>query len=722
MAILLFAAVSAPARGADFYVSPSGKDSNPGTQAAPFATLEKARDAVRKVPKSGATTVWLAGGTHLRTEPFVLQSEDSGGENAPVTYRAVKGASPVLSLGRAIPTASLRPVTAPGILSRIDPAAKGAIRQVDLKAIGSPGSPVFPAHFSGNGGIFEVFQKGERLPVSRWPNGVAKYAKIKQVLAGGSTSDKPPKGGIFEYSGDRPARWVPALQSGVWLSGFWRVPWICEAIRVESIDPSEKTITFAAPVSGGIGSKYSKKTLPDGTRCGNGEEKWFALNLLEEIDEPGEWCVDFSNQILYIWPAADPGKFPLLLADVKEPILSAKDASNVRFIGLTLDGGADDGIRIEGGKNVQVAGCKIRNAARRGVVIIDGFRHQVLSCDISHTGLNAISLRGGDRLKLTPCGHRITNNEIFRIGRYLPTAAVILGQGDSMIGGGVGVNCVGTVFSHNRIHHVPNAGVYYTGNDNLLELNEVFRIGQDSGDLGGFYSSGGWTSRGNTVRHNFVHDSAAANAFYVDDGDSGDVITGNVACRVMSGILVGGGHDHALTGNIFVDCPKGGIRIDARGLSRNYTMSDSRLGNDFRSVKADQPPWSNRFPELLRLLTSDPRIPSGISVTDNVLVRCGISIPRDPNEAKGIKVGKNFLTKSDPGFADPSRLNFSLKPDSPVFKALPGFRPIPFEKIGLFTDEFRASLPSAQAEPDDAQTEAPAFDSAEDIDASNKKP
>ena len=49
---------------------------------------------------------------------------------------------------------------------------------------------------------------------------------------------------------------------------------------------------------------------------------------------------------------------------------------------------------------------------------------------------------------------------------------------------------------------------------------------------------------------------------------------------------------------------------------------------------------------------------------------------------------------NDPGFVNMAKMDFRLKPDAQVFKDLPGFQPIPFEKIGLFTDEFRHHLPT----------------------------
>ena len=49
--IVLLAASTAPA--VEFHVAPSGNDDNPGTQDAPLATLEGARDAIRALKAQG---------------------------------------------------------------------------------------------------------------------------------------------------------------------------------------------------------------------------------------------------------------------------------------------------------------------------------------------------------------------------------------------------------------------------------------------------------------------------------------------------------------------------------------------------------------------------------------------------------------------------------------------------------------------------------------------
>ena len=102
--VLLF--LTSAASAAEFYVAPTGSDTNPGTQEKPFATIRQARDAVRALKGHNrpveAMNVNVADGTYTITEPLVLEPIDSGTEQAPVVYRAASGGHPVLSGGRAI--------------------------------------------------------------------------------------------------------------------------------------------------------------------------------------------------------------------------------------------------------------------------------------------------------------------------------------------------------------------------------------------------------------------------------------------------------------------------------------------------------------------------------------------------------------------------------------------------------------------------------------------
>lgn len=49
----------------DLYVSPKGSDTASGSKQHPFATLGRARDAVRKVSKDQDVTIWIEGGLSL---------------------------------------------------------------------------------------------------------------------------------------------------------------------------------------------------------------------------------------------------------------------------------------------------------------------------------------------------------------------------------------------------------------------------------------------------------------------------------------------------------------------------------------------------------------------------------------------------------------------------------------------------------------------------------
>src|SRR2546430_814338 len=91
--LLLFGLLCGASARADFYLSPGGSDAGAGTIASPFATLEKARDAVRAAKQSGPATggtitVWLRGGDFVRTNALLLSAVDSGSEAAPVIWRA----------------------------------------------------------------------------------------------------------------------------------------------------------------------------------------------------------------------------------------------------------------------------------------------------------------------------------------------------------------------------------------------------------------------------------------------------------------------------------------------------------------------------------------------------------------------------------------------------------------------------------------------------------
>ena len=90
------------------YVSTTGNDAwsgrvpqpNGARTDGPFATLAKARDAVRALRKPA--TVRIRAGTYALTEPLIFTPRDSGTPRSPVIYEAAPGETVVLSGGRRI--------------------------------------------------------------------------------------------------------------------------------------------------------------------------------------------------------------------------------------------------------------------------------------------------------------------------------------------------------------------------------------------------------------------------------------------------------------------------------------------------------------------------------------------------------------------------------------------------------------------------------------------
>jgi hypothetical protein len=675
---------------AEWFVAPDGNDASPGTRAQPFATLERAREAVRTLKKTrgssaGGLTVWLRGGAYRRDKTFELAEQDSGTEQTPVVYRACASEQPRLIGGRAIAPSDCRPVSDPEALKRLDPEARPKVVEVDLGALGVGDVGQLPDRFQNGGGSPELFFDDQPMQLARWPN--EGWVTIAEVIDRGVDPLDPSRGerergvrpGTFVYREDRPARW--RADDGVWLYGFWCHDWASECIRVASIDAAKRRITLAAPHGYGIGPSSKWNTYP---------RRYYALNLLEELDAPGEWYLDRKARRLYFWPPAPLEGKRLMLSLLSTPLVSLKDASHVVLRGLVLEVSRGGGVRIAKGTGNRVAGCRMVNLADTAVSVSGGKGHGVVSCDLWNLGRGGITLDGGDRKTLTPGGHFAENNHIHHFARLQRTYA-----------GGIHVGGVGNRAAHNLIHHTPHTAIFYGGNEHVIELNEVHDLALETSDVGAFYTGRDWTSRGNVVRHNYLHDlpsmpGCGTMGVYLDDCDSGDRLIGNVFYKAGHAAFIGGGRDNLVANNVFIECLSA-VHLDVRGLQRAKPGSGVRDGWDLlakaEALDFRNSPWSTRYPDLARVMDEEPLLPRGNVIQRNLAVDCGKWLNAGGDTKKyldRVAFQDNLvLTGEDPGFVDRRANNFQLKDDSPVYRKIPGFERIPFEKIGLRLDEYR---------------------------------
>jgi hypothetical protein len=689
-----------PGRAAQLFVSIDGSDLNPGTRAKPFATLERARDEVRRLRLAdrlkGGATIWLGSGDYVRTNAFELTAADSGTANAPIVWRAAEGENVRLLGARKL--AGFHPVTDPKVLARLPEATRGHVRQLDLGALGvtdfgrmsSRGfsRPLTPAHC-------ELFFGGRPMTLARWPN-EGDWEKIAGIPESGAMKDE--HGGRlgkleegFLCSGDRPRQWQDT--SDVWVHGYWSWDWANSYEHVASIDFEHRLIKTAAP--------YGLYGFRKGQR-------FYFLNLLEELDQPGEWFLDRKTGVLYFWPpaqaqqASGPLSQPeVLLSLLAEPLVKLTDVSHVTFRGLILEATRGSAVQLYGGASNCIAGCVIRNIGDYGVTIEGGTGHGVVSCDIFDTGDGGVSLDGGDRQTLRPGGHFVENCHFARQGRwskcYVPAVLI----------GGVGQRA-----SHNLIHDHPHCAILFNGNDHLIEFNEIHHIALETGDVGAIYTGRDYTFRGNRIRYNFVHDTGGVGmgsmGMYMDDCVSGTEIFGNIFYKVQRAAFLGGGRDHQVVNNIFVECNHA-VELDGRGLDSSPVWHDM-VDKTMRQSLAGMPPalYRERYPAL-KTLDQYYGPPGGPAIEGAAFK----GVPPEGNVvARNICVGKwlnvywhatpamlrleNNLTNAASSFGRPpgepaQAKDFALRRDSPAWKL--GFQPVPLDKIGLYRDELRTSLP-----------------------------
>ena len=673
LAVVLVVVANLSVDAVELFVAPGGSDKDPGTADQPFASLPRAVAAARAANPAGGNIIWLRAGDYALLQTLELTAADSG-----LTIRGEANHQVILSGSRRLAAGDFKPVTDAGTLARLRPAANGHVVELDLAALGIRHRQPYLDVFADNGNLVDLFFNGARMPLARFPN--AGYMTMKRVLdnAGGLTNrnwgsstweDVKPKshGGTFEYREDfysEHARWAKVLDRGVWLKGFWRIPWQNEAIRVKSIDVTNHTVTFAKPIAGGIGNKYTRPS-------GNGKEAYWLLNLLESIDQPGEWCVDFPAGKLYFYPLAPLENAAIAMADNDQPVIRVTGATNVTLRQITVENALGHGIEIVGGENNLVAGGTVRNVDKYAIALNGGFHHKVLSCDLYNLGMGGVWLAGGDdkAMPRVPAGHEVINNHIHHFSQITRIYAPAVHCG--YVGGsGVGhYPAVGMLVAHNLIHDTPHAGVLSGSFDSVFEYNEVFRFALVSDDIGAFYCYDNYQMDGHrTFRYNLVHDSGEGEAFYFDMDHRDMQIYGNLVCLKSSG-------KHGC-GLIFKDGSQKTSPPQNSVVTNNVFMRCATAGLVFNGDKS-----TNR-------------------VENNAIIQCRQLFDwRRYADGKWIKTTntlpvENVLYATNPGFADPEHLNFRLKDDSTIRHDLPGFNPIPVEKIGLFVDEYRKQLPT----------------------------
>lgn len=722
--LLLMLGLGCTSKGpVEFYVAPDGNDSGSGSMSDPFASLERARDAVRALklsvtPLEQGVTVFIRGGTYMVTEPLHLTAEDSGSEAAPVVWTGYPGEEVILTGGKTV--TGFGPVQESPAANRIDPAYRDKIVQANLP---KQGIIDFGEIDPKTGNRMELFHRHMYMTIARFPNeGWLNIADVPQtgekMVHRGLDRDKSPvpRGrhyGRFTYDGDRPSRWENT--GDIWMQGYWTWDWSDQYLQVDKIDTQKRDIYPTEPHHS---YGYTKG------------QRYFVLNVLEELDQPGEWYLDRPSGTLYFWPPEPLADGDVYVSMLEEPMFVLDGTEFVTIERITCEGGRGQAITIKDGSDNKVAGCAFRNFGMTVISVNGGARNGVESCDIHTIAAGGIELHGGDTYTLTRAGHYAVNNHIHHIGIRLKTYQP-----------GIRMTGVGNRAAHNLIHDGPHTGLFLStgnvGNDHLIEYNELHSLAKETGDVGAIYlCARNYTFRGTMIRYNYLHHLFGPGlhgvmAVYLDDFTSGTTQYGNIFYKAGRASFVGGGRNNTIENNVYIECAPS-VHVDARGLG--WAASALKGGKDGRYYQHlveknfTEPPFSERYPELLGLFDDDPAVPKYNVIRHNVsyggrwldlyngmdfdIVTVKDNLIADPVLCKWLKKGEsgfkeyqngdeeimdileengNRIMTTDPGFVDVENADFALKEDSPAFDM--GFEAIPVDSIGLYIDQYRTVLP-----------------------------
>ncbi|RMG41195.1 MAG: right-handed parallel beta-helix repeat-containing protein [Planctomycetota bacterium] len=665
---------------ADFYVSPQGDDNGPGTRQRPFATVHRARDAVRAAlkasPPAGPLHVFIAPGRYELAEPLTLGPRDSGaGPSAPVVWTALPGGAVVLSGGTRV---------------RGWQRHSHGIWKTHL-----------PRVAAGHWYFEQLWVDGRRAVRAREPDEFYFYMRdvSEHVLPSGP--DRRPRHGRQTI---RVRSEVAALLNGIPPRALRDVnlvayhKWDVTRRRLDAVQSTPPAVVISGPVM------KPWNPLRANTR-------FHLENFPAALDTPGEWFLDRDGTLYYhARPNENVSQATVIAPRLERLLIIAGDAAadrpvhDIRFEGITFAyadwhmppqgfgpqqaaADVDAVVQVDGATRITFQNCRLQHFGRYGIWFRQACTDcRVQQCLIEDAGAGGVRI-GETRIASDPRERTsrivVDNNIVRQCGRILPCA----------VGVWIGHS------PHNRVTHNEIADLYYTGisvgwrwgyapslaHHNTVAFNHVHHIGQAVlSDLGGIYTLG--PSPGTVVRNNVFHDihsySYGGWGLYTDEGSSGILFENNLVYDTKTG----GFHQHygrenVVRNNILAFGELYQLQATRVEPHRSFTFENNIVYFD-RGVLL-RGPW-DRLEYLSRNNCYWDASGRPVRFLNKDLAAW---------QAAGHETGSIV---ADPRFTDAAHRDFRLAPDSPALAV--GFHPFDPAQAGVYGSEHWRSL-ARQFEP-----------------------
>jgi hypothetical protein len=535
-----------------FYVSPSGSDTNSGTETQPFCTIGKAQECVRAINRNMTQdiVVYLRGGIYRVDQPIVFTQKDSGFNGHCVFYKRYPYETPIVSGGQSI--SGWQPDTSKKLWeAKVNVDGFRQIYVNDRRATRAKGKPPRGMELFGAGAyrtsdtsiaLWENPSDIEFIYDNQWDHTICKVNSITRNSSGTIISMLEPYFLLARMNEGKQVTLPTSMENAIELldeSGEWYfnrsthflyyMPREGETLeRLQVIIPALERLL---EVRGTLDEPAHDIIFEGITFCHGG---WNQPSLTGLVDAQANFT--FSPQNLMIRTGLETPKLgsdPVYLCPPHiEAVKSPSD------------------IVVHAAKHIRFDRCKFTKLGGGGIDVEYGSQDNVIVgctfCDISGTAIqigDVIDHHPQD-LRAIVKNNSIVNNYIHHVAvEYLSGVGIFVGYTD------------GTRIAHNEICDLPYTGISIgwgwgevdvggggypepfdykepsVSNNNICENNHIHDVMQNMWDGGGIYTLGNMP--GSVIRGNYIHDNLGwPGGIYLDEGSGFIEVVGNVVYNV----------------------------------------------------------------------------------------------------------------------------------------------------------------------------------------------